>query len=207
MFQNSVFLQYPIKESTEHFHQEEEVSLEAQRCHAYVNLVCVLSLAQLFATPWTAAHQAPRSMGFSRQEYWSGLPFPSPGDLPNPGIEPVSPALVFFTTEPLGKPYVDLGSLGPFLCSHFLWFQFSIFISTYFFHIFSKPFQNKANSKPRGRQSLKGRFSLLAPSIHPTTVTRFRTWFPPLLLLIMFLCKCVFKLLCTYVNGLLLSAR
>ena len=43
--------------------------------------------------PWTVACQAPRSMGFSRQEYWSGLPFPSPGDLPNPGIEPGSPAL------------------------------------------------------------------------------------------------------------------
>ena len=41
--------------------------------------------------PWTVAHQAPLSMGFSRQEYWSGLPFPSPGDLPNPGMEPVSP--------------------------------------------------------------------------------------------------------------------
>ena len=45
------------------------------------------------ATPWTVAHQAPLSMGFSRQEYWSGLPFPSPGDLPDPGIEPRSPAL------------------------------------------------------------------------------------------------------------------
>ena len=47
----------------------------------------------LFATPWTVAHQAPRSMGFSRHEYWSGLPFPSPGDLPYAGIEPGSPAL------------------------------------------------------------------------------------------------------------------
>ena len=46
-----------------------------------------------FATPWTVAYQAPPSMGFSRQEYWSGLPFPSPGDLPDPGIEPRSPAL------------------------------------------------------------------------------------------------------------------
>ena len=55
---------------------------------------CVKSLShvQLFATPWTVAYQAPPSMGFSRQEYWSGLPFPSPGDLPNPGIEPRSPA-------------------------------------------------------------------------------------------------------------------
>ena len=65
------------------------------------------------ATPWTVARQAPPSMGFSRQEYWSGLPFPSPGDLPDPGIEPVSPessALAggFFTTEPPGKPCIVL---------------------------------------------------------------------------------------------------
>ena len=52
-----------------------------------------LSRVRLFATPWTVAYQALPSMGFSRQEYWSGLPFPSPGDLPNPGIEPGSPAL------------------------------------------------------------------------------------------------------------------
>ena len=45
-----------------------------------------------FATPWTVAHEAPLSMGVSRQEYWSGLPFPSPGDLSDPGIEPSSPA-------------------------------------------------------------------------------------------------------------------
>ena len=47
-----------------------------------------LSRVQLFATPWTATYQAPLSMGFSRQEYWSGVPLPSPGDLPDPGIEP-----------------------------------------------------------------------------------------------------------------------
>ena len=63
-----------------------------------------------FATLWTVAHQAPRSMGFPRQEYWSGLPFPIPGDLPNPGIKPESPASSalagrFFTTEPPGKPF------------------------------------------------------------------------------------------------------
>ena len=65
-----------------------------------------LSRVQLFATPWTVAHQAPTSMGFSRQEYWSGLPFPSPGDLPHPGIEPSSPALQAdaLTSEPPGKP-------------------------------------------------------------------------------------------------------
>ena len=52
-----------------------------------------LSRDQLFVTPWTVAYQDPQSMGFSRQEYWSGLPFPSPGDLPDPGIEPGSPTL------------------------------------------------------------------------------------------------------------------
>ena len=52
-----------------------------------------LSRVQLFATPWTVAYEAPLSMGFPRQEYCSGLPFPAPGDLPDPGIEPMSPAL------------------------------------------------------------------------------------------------------------------
>ena len=52
-----------------------------------------LTLVQLFATQWSVSYQAPQSIGFSRQEYWSGLPFPSPGDLPNPGVEPGSPAL------------------------------------------------------------------------------------------------------------------
>ena len=57
-------------------------------------------------TPWTIAHQAPLSMGFFRQECWSGLPFPSPGDLPDPGIEPWSLALQAdaLTSEPPGKP-------------------------------------------------------------------------------------------------------
>jgi len=63
-----------------------------------------LSRVRLFATPWTVAYQASPSMGFSRQEYWSGLPFPSPGDLPNPGIEPRSPTLEAdaLTSEPPG---------------------------------------------------------------------------------------------------------
>ena len=52
-----------------------------------------LSCVRLLVTPWTVAHQASPSMGFPRQEYWSGLPFPSPGDHPHPGIEPRSPAL------------------------------------------------------------------------------------------------------------------
>ena len=73
-----------------------------------VAAVCVLSRVLLFATLWTAACQAPLSVGFPRQEHWSGLPHPPPGDLPDPGIEPtslVSLALVgrFFTTAPPGK--------------------------------------------------------------------------------------------------------
>ena len=62
-------------------------------------------MSESFATPWTIACQAPVSMGFPRQEYWIGLPFPSPGDLTNPGIEPRSSSFVgrFFTTEQPGK--------------------------------------------------------------------------------------------------------
>ena len=72
---------------------------------AFSLCVCqVTSAVSLFVSLWTVAHQAPQSMGFSRQEYWSGLPFPPPGDLPDPGIKPVSlvsPALAggFFTTS------------------------------------------------------------------------------------------------------------
>ena len=70
----------------------------------------VLSHVWFFVTPWTIAHQAPLSMGFSRQEYWNGLPSPPPGDLPNPGIKPTSPVSLalageFFTTEPPGKTF------------------------------------------------------------------------------------------------------
>ena len=80
-----------------------------------VSWVCVgtqlLSPVQLFATPWTVACPAPLSMEFSRQESWSGLPFSPPGDLSDPGIEPVfptSPALAgrFFTAEPSEKPHI-----------------------------------------------------------------------------------------------------
>ena len=81
--------------------------------------MCVLScsvVSDSFVTPWTVARQAPLSMGFSRQEYWSGLPFPPPGDLLHPGIEPtpsVSPASVdgFFITVPLRKPPI-------YVCRH-----------------------------------------------------------------------------------------
>ena len=75
-----------------------------------MSYIVLLSHVHFFATPWTVARQAPLSMGFSRQEYWSRLPWPSPGDLPNPGIKLLSPALAvrFFTTGPPGKPYIHL---------------------------------------------------------------------------------------------------
>ena len=67
-----------------------------------------LSRVRLFETPWTVAYQAPLSMRFSRQGYWSGLPFPSPEDLPNPGVEPRSPAMQAdpLPSESPGKPNV-----------------------------------------------------------------------------------------------------
>ena len=72
-----------------------------------------LSHVQFFATPWTRACQAPPLLEFSRQEYWSGLTFPTPGDLPDPGIESVSPAYLalasgFFTTVPPGNIFSNL---------------------------------------------------------------------------------------------------
>ena len=73
-----------------------------------------LSRVRLFATRWTVAHQAPPSIGFSRQEYWSELPFPSPGNLPDPGIEPRSPALQAdtLTSETVKNPGWDWKSLN-----------------------------------------------------------------------------------------------
>ena len=97
----------PVDENT--IHPYAQLTLEKD---PYVTIPKVkvkvksLSCVRLFVTPWTVAHQAPLSMGFSRQEYWSGLPFPSPGHLPDPGIEPGSPALESdaSTSEPPGKP-------------------------------------------------------------------------------------------------------
>ena len=83
-----------------------------------------LSRVRLLATPWTAALQAPPSMGFSRQEYWSGLPFPSPGDLPNPRIEPRSLALQAHSlpSESPEKPSVNV---------HIFFFRFFSIIGYY----------------------------------------------------------------------------
>ena len=82
--------------------------------YIFIQIVVVvqsLGRVRLFATPWTAARQAPLSVGFPWQEHWSRLPFPSPGDLADPGVEPASPALAgrFFTTEQPGKsPFLQI---------------------------------------------------------------------------------------------------
>ena len=94
-----------------HFHFHCGLSQDVEYsplCYMLLLLSC-FSHVQLFVTQWTVAHQAPMSMGFSRQEYWSGLPFPSPGDRPDPGIEPGSPILQAdtSTSEPPGKPSIQ----------------------------------------------------------------------------------------------------
>ena len=82
---------------------------EVLRFEESIAVMCVhaqsLSRVQLSVIPWSVAHQAPLTVEFSKQKYWSGLPFPSPGELPDPGIKPASPALAsgLFTTEPPGK--------------------------------------------------------------------------------------------------------
>ena len=84
----------------------------------FMHICCCLVMSDSFANPCTVALQAPLSMGFSSQEYWSELSFPSPRDLPGPGIEPESPALAgrFFTTEPLRCPFMHISTLKmPFL--------------------------------------------------------------------------------------------
>ena len=84
--------------------------------YIYTRVCCVLIHVQLFVIPWTVAHQVPLSMGFSRQEYWSVLPFPTPEDLPDPGVELVSlapPALAgdSLPLAPHGKPVIHIATL------------------------------------------------------------------------------------------------
>ena len=104
--------------------------------------VKLLSRVQLFVTPWTVAYQASLSMGFSRQKCWGGLPFPSPGDLPNPGIEPGSPTLqaAALPSEPPGK-----------------YFPLLLFISHTFSHLTNMRFlKDDFNSKTNSNKVNKG---------------------------------------------------
>ena len=85
-------------------------------CVCVCTHMCKLSPVWLFVTPWTVAHQVPLPMEFPRQEYWSGLPYPSPGGLPNPGIKPMSPLSPelladSLLAEPLGKPRLHLQNI------------------------------------------------------------------------------------------------
>ena len=89
---------------------KEKIGRRSKGTYPFIHrvLICV----QLFVTPWTIAHQASPSMGFLRQEYWSGLPFPPPGDLSDTGIEPMSPVFPTLQAdslllEPSGKPLVE----------------------------------------------------------------------------------------------------
>ena len=103
----------PLKQASEEAAQRFHLR-ETQSSHICISIKYQsLSHVRLFVTPWTVAHQSPLFMGFSRQEYWSGLPCPLPGDLPNPWVEPLSPvspafAGIFFTTEPPGKYSQDI---------------------------------------------------------------------------------------------------
>ena len=96
--------------------QEQQKRYPKSSDNLYPGGTCVLShfsRVQLFVTPWTVAHQAPLSMGFPRQEYWSGLPFSSPGDLPDPGIKPGSPALQ--ANSLLSEPFqIGCAPINPF---------------------------------------------------------------------------------------------
>ena len=97
---------------TRHIHRTGEEDVDPDTNVALGVYRQSLSRVRLFATPWTAARQAPLSMGFSRPEHWSGLPCPPPGDLPDPGIAPTSPALqaASLLSEPPGKLDMSRGS-------------------------------------------------------------------------------------------------
>ena len=83
----------------------------------------MLSCVWLFATPWTADHQAPLSMDFSRQEWWNGSPFPSPGDLPDPGIKPSSPAFAHLCFSHIEDLVALRYAIFPHLYQYLLWVQ------------------------------------------------------------------------------------
>ena len=104
---------YPFSKQSKNLFENNLLLQCHLKCSFCVLCVCALSWVRLFVTaphppPQTVAHQAPLSLEFSRQECWRGLPFPSPRNLPYPGIEPMSPALAggFFTTEPPGKSII-----------------------------------------------------------------------------------------------------
>ena len=123
------------------------------------SLFCLVAqCVRLCVTPWTVAHQAPLSMGFSRQDYWSGLPFPPQGDLPDPGIKPFFPALqVDSTAEPPGKPLVNSSAPG---CMYIMLLQAPVAypLSPY---IDEKASQQELGGGERGNHHSSGRSLVL----------------------------------------------
>ena len=102
--------------------------------HSLFPCCLVAKSCPTLVTPWTLAHWAPLSVGFPGQEYWSVLPFPAPGDLPDPGIKPVSPALAgtFFTTEPPGRPlFIPLGCFIFLLSLFSAWDKYVFVLSSF----------------------------------------------------------------------------
>ena len=104
----------PTCPSTDEWTRRYSIYIQWNITQSSVSSVQSLSHVQLFATPWTVAHQAPLSMEFSRPEYWSGFPVHSPGDLPDPGTEPQSPALQadFYHLSHQGSPF-EVGRIVP----------------------------------------------------------------------------------------------
>ena len=134
----------------------------------------------LFATPWTVAYQASPSMGFSRQEYWSGLPFPSPGDLPDPGIEPGSPTLEAdaLTSKPPGTIDTCLLELNQFAVHLKLTHHCQSTILQYKINIFKKgnfpggPVVKNPPANAGDLSSIPGQPSLVPQLLSPRATTR-----------------------------------
>ena len=122
-------------------------------------VVKLLSCVQLFAKPWTAAYQTSPSMGFSRQEYWSGLPFPSPGDLPDPGIELGFPSLEAdaLTSEPPEKPQIRCSE--PWHVSRLPPLQKYISIWNHYYK------KSKIKTQNSPKQVIKKKFEIICTSV------------------------------------------
>ena len=144
----------------------------------------MLSFGWHFVTPWTITHQASLSMGFSRQEFWSGLPFPSPADLPDPRFEPESPAAPplaggFLTTKPSGKLHTYLNGLVKLSCRS----SCSPNSSDHFFRIKLRWNLMKAIPPHKDYDVLLGGGYQVRPSLHGSAnfnhLTKIRTVRPP----------------------------
>ena len=133
-----------------HFRKQSGISAVKHRSTIVHALCSVLSWVQLWGTVWTVARQAPLSMGFSRQAYWSGLPCLPPGDFPNPGSESRYPALQAdsLPSEPPGKP--KTGTFFPYLgnitASQLIKYNFRIMLTQFFFFMLLLFFQSKLGS-------------------------------------------------------------